>query len=195
VLALSAPEEALSAIRSAGTVFLGGGGSVAHGDYLSGANHVLPTGGFARAFSGLSVLDFLRWTTWQRVEISYARGLAEAVASGRFDFAALAASPDDEARDMLVSLKGIGRWSAEVYLIFVLGRPDVWPAGDLGLQLAVMECLGLSERPREKELREIGEKWRPWRSVASCLFWQSYLHARNRAAPVLAPELYAVEEQ
>jgi DNA-3-methyladenine glycosylase II len=131
---------------------------------------------------------------FSRQKMGYARGLAEAVTSGRFDFAALAASPDDEAREMLVSLKGIGRWSAEIYLIFVLGRPDVWPAADLGLQLSVADCLGLPERPREKDLRDIGEQWRPWRSVASCLFWQSYLHARNRAAPILAPELYAAEE-
>lgn len=131
---------------------------------------------------------------FSRQKISYARGLADAVASGRFDFAALARMPDDEARAALVSLKGIGRWSAEVYLIFALGRPDIWPAADLGLQLAVAECLGLPGRPREKELRELGEQWRPWRSVAACLFWQSYLHARNRAAPVLAAELYAVAE-
>jgi DNA-3-methyladenine glycosylase II len=131
---------------------------------------------------------------FSRQKMGYARGLAEAVISGRFDFAALAAATDDEARDMLVSLKGIGRWSAEIYLIFVLGRPDVWPAADLGLQLSVADCLGLDERPSEKALRDIGERWRPWRSVASCLFWQSYLHARNRAAPVLAPELYASGE-
>src|SRR4051795_9039475 len=131
---------------------------------------------------------------FSRRKISYARGLAEAVASRRLDFAALALMPDDEARATLVALKGIGRWSAEVYLIFALGRPDIWPAADLGLQLAIMECLGLPERPREKDVRDIGERWRPWRSVASCLFWQSYLHARNRAAPVLAPELYADAE-
>ena len=126
--------------------------------------------------------------------MSYARGLADAVASGRLDFAALAAMPDDEARAALVALKGIGRWSAEIYLIFALGRPDIWPAADLGLQLAVAQCLGLAERPSEKALRDIGERWRPWRSVASCLFWQSYLHARSRTAPVLAPELYALTE-
>jgi DNA-3-methyladenine glycosylase II len=131
---------------------------------------------------------------FSRQKISYARGLAEAVASGRLDFAALALMPDEEARAALIALKGIGRWSAEVYLIVALGRPDIWPAADLGLQLAVAECLGLPERPREKDLREIGEQWRPWRSVAACLFWQSYLHARNRAAPILAPELYAAAE-
>ncbi len=134
----------------------------------------------------------LRTCGFSRQKMGYARGLAEAVASGRLDFAELAAMPDDEARAALVALKGIGRWSAEIYLIFALGRPDIWPAADLGLQLSVAKCLGLDERPSEKALREIGDAWRPWRSVAACLFWQSYLHARNRAAPVLAPQLYAV---
>ena len=67
-------------------------------------------------------------------------------------------TPDDEARAALVALKGIGRWSAEIYLIFALGRADVWPAADLGLQLAVAECLGLDERPKEPALREMGEQ-------------------------------------
>jgi DNA-3-methyladenine glycosylase II len=131
---------------------------------------------------------------FSRQKMSYARGLAEAVASGRLDFAALAAMPDDAAGAALISLKGIGRWSAEIYLIFALGRRDIWPAADLGLQLSIADCLGLGERPDEKALRDIGEQWRPWRSVAACLFWQSYLHARGRAAPVLAPELYAMED-
>jgi DNA-3-methyladenine glycosylase II len=135
--------------------------------------------------------DTLRRCGFSRQKMGYARGLAEAVAAGRLDFAALAATPDEEARETLVALKGIGRWSAEIYLIFALGRADVWPAADLGLQLAVAECLALGERLKEPALREMGEKWRPWRTVAACLFWQSYLHKRNRAAPTLAPELYA----
>ncbi|HLY44458.1 MAG TPA: DNA-3-methyladenine glycosylase 2 family protein [Stellaceae bacterium] len=133
----------------------------------------------------------LRQCGFSRQKAAYARGLAMAVAGGTLDFAALAAAPDDDAFDTLVALKGIGRWSAEIYLIFALGRPDVWPAADLGLQLAVAECLGLAARPKEPALREIGEAWRPWRSVAACLFWQSYLHARGRAAPLLPPDLYA----
>lgn len=137
--------------------------------------------------------DTLRRCGFSRQKMGYARGLAEAVASGRLDFAALAAMPDDEARAALVALKGIGRWSAEVYLIFALGRPDVWPAADLGLQVAVGECLGLDARPNEPALRAMGERWKPWRTVAACLFWQSYLHKRNRAAPQLAPELYALD--
>ena len=128
---------------------------------------------------------------FSRQKMEYARRLAQAVASGALDFIRLDAAPDDEALAELIALKGIGRWSAEIYLIFALGRADIWPAADLGLQLGVMECLGLAERPSERALRELGERWRPWRTVAACLFWQSYLHARKRVAPTLPPELYA----
>ena len=136
--------------------------------------------------------DTLKRCGFSRQKTGYARGLAERVADGSLDFAALAAASDDDARATLVSLKGIGRWSAEIYLIFALGRPDVWPAGDLGLQFAVGECLG-TDRVKEPVLREMGERWQPWRTVATCLFWQSYLHKRGRTAPALAPELYAAE--
>jgi DNA-3-methyladenine glycosylase II len=133
----------------------------------------------------------LRSCGFSRQKMDYARRLAHTVDSGTLDFDQLAAVTDDVALAQLIALKGIGRWSAEIYLIFALGRANVWPAADLGLQLGVMECLGLDERPSEPALREIGEQWRPWRTVAACLFWQSYLHARNRAAPTLPPELYA----
>jgi DNA-3-methyladenine glycosylase II len=133
----------------------------------------------------------LRRCGFSRQKMGYARGLANEVAAGRLDFAALDRASDDAAFAALVGLKGIGRWSAEVYLIFALGRTDIWPAADLGLQLGIAECLGLAERPSEAALRDMGERWRPWRSVAACLFWQSYLHARGRAAPLLPAELYA----
>ena len=133
----------------------------------------------------------LRSCGFSRQKAAYGRGLAEAVASGSLDFTGLAEAPDDEALDALVALKGIGRWSAEIYLIFALGRDDVWPAADLGLQFGVASDLGLGARLTERELREIGDRWRPWRTVAACLFWQSYLHARKRNAPVLPAELYA----
>jgi DNA-3-methyladenine glycosylase II len=133
----------------------------------------------------------LRSCGFSRQKAAYGRGLSEAVAGGLLDFARLAAAPDDEALAALVALKGIGRWSAEIYLIFALGRDDVWPAADLGLQFGVASELGLGTRLAERELREIGERWRPWRTVAACLFWQSYLHTRKRSAPVLPAELYA----
>jgi DNA-3-methyladenine glycosylase II len=133
----------------------------------------------------------LRACGFSRQKTSYARGLAAAVRDGSLDFTRLAAEGDDAALAALVALKGIGRWSAEIYLIFALGRGDVWPAADLGLQFGVAECLGLDEKVSERRLRELGEAWRPWRSVAACLFWQSYLHRRNRTAPVLPADLYA----
>ena len=133
----------------------------------------------------------LRRCGFSRQKAAYGRGLAEAVTSGALDFARLATTPDEDALSTLIALKGIGRWSAEIYLIFALGRDDVWPAADLGLQLGIAAELGLPARPGERELRELGERWRPWRTVAACLFWQSYLHARNRTAPVLPAQLYA----
>lgn len=133
----------------------------------------------------------LRSCGFSRQKMGYGRGLALAVRDGRLDFARLQTTADDDALAELVALKGIGRWSAEIYLIFALGRADIWPADDLGLQIAAGECLG-RERFREAELRQLGERWRPWRTVAACLFWQSYLHARGRSAPQLPPELYPV---
>jgi len=143
--------------------------------------------------AGFLTLDdaVLRRCGFSRQKAAYGRGLADAVASRALDFDWLAAASDDEALAALVALKGIGRWSAEIYLIFALGRDDVWPAADLGLQFGAAAELGLGERLGERELRELGDRWRPWRTVAACLFWQSYLHARNRAAPVLPAELYA----
>jgi DNA-3-methyladenine glycosylase II len=133
----------------------------------------------------------LRSCGFSRQKMGYARDLAVAVERGRFDFATLAGAEDDAALESLLAIRGIGRWSAEIYLLFALGRPDIWPAADLGLQLAVADRLGLGSRPTEVELRRRGEEWRPWRSVAACLFWQSYLHARRRVAPLLPAELYA----
>ena len=131
----------------------------------------------------------LRSCGFSRQKMGYGRLLAEAVRTDRLDFDRLRTAADDEALAELVALKGIGRWSAEIYLIFALGRSDIWPADDLGLQIAVGECFG-RDRVGERELRELGEQWRPWRTVAACLFWQSYLHARGRAAPQLPPALY-----
>ena len=133
----------------------------------------------------------LRSCGFSRQKMGYARDLAAAVESGEFDFARLAAADDDIALGQLSGVRGIGRWSAEIYLLFALGRPDIWPAADLGLQVGIGEQLGLGARPSELDLRRRGEAWRPWRSVAACLFWQAYLHARGRVAPRLPPELYA----
>lgn len=133
----------------------------------------------------------LRSCGFSRQKMGYARQFAEMVAGGRFDFARLSVAADEVALRELLAIKGIGQWSAEIYLLFALGRVDIWPAADLGLQVSIGEELKLGSRPGEIETRRLGEAWRPWRSVAACLFWQSYLHARRRTAPRLSPELYA----
>src|SRR5579875_3024070 len=125
-----------------------------------------------------------------RQKREHARRLAATVAAGDFDFDRLAAAEDEAALATLRKIKGIGRWSAEIYLLFALGRTDIWPAADLGLQIAVTARLRCANRLDERALRQRGEAWRPWRSVAACLFWQSYLHARDRDAPELPAELY-----
>ena len=117
--------------------------------------------------------DELRLAGISRQKAGYARSLAQLVLSGELDLANL--PPDDEqAIALLTRIKGIGRWSAEIYLLFAEGRRDVWPAGDLAVQIAIGRLLGLEERPSEKRLRELGEAWRPHRGAAAVLAWHSY---------------------
>ncbi len=116
--------------------------------------------------------EALRGVGLSRQKSAYLRSLAEHVADGRLDLAALPA--DDEAAIVaLTAVKGIGRWSAEVYLLFAEGRPDVWPAGDLAVQASVGTMLK-RERPSERELRTIGERWRPHRGAMAILAWHRY---------------------
>jgi DNA-3-methyladenine glycosylase II len=137
-------------------------------------------------FLGLDV-PTLRACGFSRQKAGYGRHLAEAMLAGRFDPAGLAGFDDEAATAALVGLKGIGRWSAEIYLLFALGRPDIWPAQDLGLQIGLQRLKSLPARPEAPTLRAIGEAWRPWRSVAACLIWQHYLHVSNRSAPTVVP--------
>ena len=119
----------------------------------------------------------IRACGFSRQKIAYGRGLAEAIVSGRLDLAALETLPDEEALATLVGLKGIGRWSAEVYLLFALGRPDIFPAQDLALAVAAQRIKALPQRPSRAELIELAERWRPWRSVAAILLWHYYRSA------------------
>ncbi|MDA0786805.1 MAG: DNA-3-methyladenine glycosylase 2 family protein [Proteobacteria bacterium] len=110
-----------------------------------------------------------------RQKIVYARGLAEAIVSGGLDLNGLRKQDDDTAIDALVALKGIGRWSAEVYLLFALGRPDIMPADDLALVASAGKHLGDGTRWTPGQLRkEAEQKWRPWRSAAARLLWHAY---------------------
>ncbi len=117
--------------------------------------------------------DELRACGLSRQKQGYARSLAELVKSGALDLHNLPAD-DEDAIALLTQVKGIGRWSAEVYLLFAEGRPDIWPAGDLAVQIDVGLIMGLSERPGEKEVREIGEAWRPHRGAAAVFAWHHY---------------------
>jgi DNA-3-methyladenine glycosylase II len=115
----------------------------------------------------------LRAAGLSRQKLGYARSLAEEVTSGRLDLAALPAD-DEEAIAKLVAVKGIGRWSAEVYLLFAEGRADIWPAGDLAVQIEVGRILGHDGRPSERLTREVAERWRPHRGAAAIFTWHYY---------------------
>jgi DNA-3-methyladenine glycosylase II len=117
--------------------------------------------------------DTLRACGLSRQKQGYARSLSELVASGELDLENLPAD-DEEAIAHLVKIKGIGRWSAEIYLLFAEGRPDIWPAGDLAIQEGMGRILGLPERPSEKQVRAAAEGWRPHRGAVTLLTWHCY---------------------
>jgi len=115
----------------------------------------------------------LREAGLSRQKAGYARSLAALVLSGELDLANLPAD-DEEAIERLTRIKGIGRWSAEIYLLFAEGRGDVWPAGDLAVQIELGRMLGLDGKPTEKQLRQLAGAWRPHRGAAAVLAWHSY---------------------
>ena len=117
--------------------------------------------------------DELRLAGISRQKAGYIRSLAELVTSGDLDLDALP-KEDEEAIALLTKIKGIGRWSAEIYLLFAEGRPDIWPAGDLAVQVEIGRLFGLAEKPSEKHIRELAEHWRPYRGAAAILAWHSY---------------------
>jgi DNA-3-methyladenine glycosylase II len=115
----------------------------------------------------------LRAAGMSRQKSGYIRSLAELVISGELDLANLPAD-DEEAIALLTKIKGIGRWSAEIYLLFAEGRADVFPAGDLAVMVELGRLMGLADKPSEKQLRELAEAWRPHRGAAAVLAWHSY---------------------
>jgi DNA-3-methyladenine glycosylase II len=117
--------------------------------------------------------DTLRACGLSRQKQGYARSLCELVEAGAIDFDALPAD-DEEAIALLTQIKGIGRWTAEIYLLFAEGRPDIWPAGDLAVQAGLNKILGLETRPSEKETRALAEDWRPHRGATAIFTWHCY---------------------
>ena len=116
----------------------------------------------------------LRLCGFSAPKVAYGRGLAAAVASGGLPLADLAAMDEDAAVAALTRVKGFGRWSAEVYLLFALCRADVFPADDLALQAGYQRLAGLPERPKAVRLRELTEPWRPYRGAGAIFLWHYY---------------------
>lgn len=111
-----------------------------------------------------------------RAKQRYIRGIAAA----KLDYAGLRAMEDEAAIAALVALPGIGRWTAEIYVMFSLGRMDVMAGGDIALQEGAKRLFGLPERPSEAQLRTLAEAWRPWRSVAARILWAYYAHSKGK---------------
>ncbi|MCH8188623.1 MAG: DNA-3-methyladenine glycosylase 2 family protein [Proteobacteria bacterium] len=109
-------------------------------------------------------------------KVRYGRALANAIADGALDLAGLEGTDDESAISALVAITGIGRWTAEIYLLFALRRPDVWPAGDLAIRGALQRLRGHAARPSITEARDDAESWRPHRSAAARFLWHYYNH-------------------
>ncbi len=127
-------------------------------------------------FLGLSDSE-LKLIGFSRQKMRYCRLLAESILAGVLDLSALRRMSDDVAHAKLTSLKGIGPWSADVYLLSALRRPDIWPSGDIALAAAAQRVKRLRSRPTAAKLEMLGRRWTPWRSVAARLLWHHYLNA------------------
>ncbi|MDP7548374.1 MAG: DNA-3-methyladenine glycosylase 2 family protein [Alphaproteobacteria bacterium] len=124
--------------------------------------------------------DALRAFGLSRQKAAYARSLSEAVASGQLNFRKLRGMPDEAVIADLIQIKGIGRWTAEIYLLGVMQRPDIWPAADIALMEAARDLLELPERPTVKEMAPLAAPWRPYRTYAARLLWLHYRHIKRR---------------
>ncbi len=132
--------------------------------------------------AGLAALDdeALRGAGLSRPKVAHARALAAAFAEGTLSDAALSAMDDEAAVAAIASVRGLGRWTAEVYLLFAMQRRDVFPAGDLALQAAAADVKRLGARPDQAALRLLADAWRPNRALAARLLWHHWRHATGR---------------
>ena len=145
-------------------------------DRLRAAADPLTPGSFlALADAELLAIGF------SRQKARYGRALATAIESGTLDLEHLHRLDDEGAHEALQRIPGIGPWTSTIYLLMVLLRPDLWPAGDIALAESVGKVKGLGRRPDAVEMAALGEAWRPWRSVAARLFWHDYLARRGRS--------------
>jgi len=121
----------------------------------------------------------LRQIGFSRQKAYYCRHLADAIRSGSLNLDGLKSLEDEQARAELIKITGIGRWTADIYLLIALRRPDVWPIGDLALASAVQRVKGLGARPSPIELDTLSRVWEPWRAVAARIFWHHYLNTQK----------------
>lgn len=115
-----------------------------------------------------------------RQKAAYCTNVAEAIRSGDLDLRAVGRSDDDTVIEKLTCIKGVGPWTAKIYLLMALRRPDVWPTGDIALAAAVRSVKGFRERPTPAELAEVAEPWRPYRAAAARMLWQYYLNGMSK---------------
>jgi DNA-3-methyladenine glycosylase II len=128
---------------------------------------------------------YLRSLGVTRQKSAYLLDLSDSIVAGRLSFTRLARMSDEDARVVLTRIKGIGSWSADVYLLMAMRRADIWPAGDLALAVAMKELKGLAHRPGPIELEKLAEHWRPHRAVAARMLWQYYLGKKITPAAAL----------
>ena len=138
-----------------------------------------------RGFLRLNDAELLR-IGFSRQKTLYTRLLAESLARRHFDLRCLHELEDSTARKMLIAFKGIGGWTADIYLLSALRRPDIWPTGDLALATAVQEVKRLRKRPSPEKLEKMSAPWRPWRAVAARLFWHAYLCKRGKKSATVS---------
>ena len=120
---------------------------------------------------------------FSRQKTRYGRELANAILDGSLDLSSLGKLEDQEAKEQLMKVKGIGPWTADIYLLMALGRPDIWPKGDLALEAAIQRVKGWLRRPTPEEVKKMSDEWQPWRAVAARLLWHFYLSERKKDVP------------
>ena len=125
----------------------------------------------------------LKSVGFSRQKAAYGRGLAQAILDGRLDLTSLASLDDAAAKSRLMTVKGIGSWTADIYLLMVLRRPDTWPSGDLALASAVQRVKRTRSLPTPERLARLGKAWQPWRGVAARILWHYYQSTPRTRTP------------
>ena len=125
--------------------------------------------------------DTIRAVGFSNRKVEYGKGLAEAILNGTLETQRLAGLDDDDVTKVLTSIRGLGRWSADIYMLFALGRADAWPLDDLAIQVAVKKLKRMRKRPDRKRMEAVAKRWRPYRGVAALFLWHYY-----KGAPSLA---------